>query len=236
MPAFEALARAWPRIVEDACEALGARPRRRHRGRRPRPSGGVRLLRQQAAHHRRGRAWSRSPTRRASNGSTPSATRAARPTWAGSTTTASASTTACRTSPARSGIAQLERLDEMLAGARAGRRALPRGARRDRRAGAAVPRHRRRRARLVRVRRAASARRRSRRDGPRARASGHPEQALPAGDPPDELLPRALRPSRRASSRSARTSPRARWRCRSSPQMSEGQVERVAQTLSARWR
>ena len=42
-------------IVEDACEALGARPRRRHAGRRARPPGGLRLLRQQAADHRRGR-------------------------------------------------------------------------------------------------------------------------------------------------------------------------------------
>ena len=48
------------------------------------------------------------------------------------------------------------------------------------------------------------------------REQGHRLQALPAGDPPDELLPRALRPPRRASSRSARTWPRARWRCRSS--------------------
>ena len=38
----------------------------------------------------------------ARRGSTPSATRAARPTWAGSTTTGSASTTGCPTSPARS--------------------------------------------------------------------------------------------------------------------------------------
>ena len=41
--------------------------------------------------------------RRTRSASTPSATRAARPTWAGSTTTGSASTTACRTSRARSG-------------------------------------------------------------------------------------------------------------------------------------
>ena len=62
----------------------------------------------------------------------------------------------------------------------------------------------------------------------------HPEQALPAGDPPDELLPRALRPPRRASSRSARTSPRARSRCRSSRRSSEGQVARVAERAARR--
>ena len=90
-------------IVEDACEALGARARRRRRGRRPRPPGGVRLLRQQAAHHRRGRDAHARLRRAQGARSTPSATRAARPTWAGSTTTGSASTTACRTSRARSG-------------------------------------------------------------------------------------------------------------------------------------
>ena len=52
MPAFEAL--GLP-IVEDACEALGAVHADGDGGRRARPSGGVRLLRQQAAHDRRGR-------------------------------------------------------------------------------------------------------------------------------------------------------------------------------------
>ena len=79
------------------------RPRRRRRGRRPRAPGRVRLLRQQAAHHRRGRHARASGSARAQAArSTPSATRAARPTWAGSTTTGSASTTASRTSRARS--------------------------------------------------------------------------------------------------------------------------------------
>ena len=60
--------------------------------------------------------------------STPSATRAARPTWAGSTTTGSASTTASRDLACALGLAQLERLDDMLA-ARARVAALvPRGA------------------------------------------------------------------------------------------------------------
>ena len=54
----------------------------------------VRLLRQQAADHRRGRDGHARRRRRSRSASTPSATRAARPTWAGSTTTAWASTTA----------------------------------------------------------------------------------------------------------------------------------------------
>ena len=70
------------------------RARRRHAGRRARQPGVVRLLRQQAADDRRGRHGHARPTRRSRSASTPSATRAARPTWAGSTTTASASTTA----------------------------------------------------------------------------------------------------------------------------------------------
>ena len=56
------------------------------------------------------------------------------------------------------GLAQLERLDGMLAARGAGRRALPRGAGRDRGARAALRGSRRRRARLVRVRRPAAAR------------------------------------------------------------------------------
>ena len=95
------------------------------------------------------------------------------------------------------GLAQLDRLDGMLDAPGTGRRALPRGARRHRGPRAAVRGPRRRPARLVRLRRPGAARRagaRRRRPGP-ARPR-RPEQALPAGDPPDELLPRALRPSR----------------------------------------
>ena len=79
------------------------RPRRRRAGRRRAATRPCSLLRQQAADDRRGRDGHARPTRRSRSGSTPSATRAARPTWTGSTTTGSASTTACRTSPARSG-------------------------------------------------------------------------------------------------------------------------------------
>ncbi len=81
-------------IVEDACEALGAVHAdgtpvggRGHAGR-------LRLLRQQAAHDGRGRDGHHRRRRRARSASTASATRGARRTWAGSTTTASASTTA----------------------------------------------------------------------------------------------------------------------------------------------
>ena len=94
------------------------------------------------------------------------------------------------------GLAQLERLDDMLA-ARARvagwyREALAGLAARAR-AGAAVRGRRRRRARLVRVRRAAAARRRPRRHGARAARARRAVQAVPAGDPPDVVLPRALR-------------------------------------------
>ena len=95
----------------------GARrgPRRRRAVGGARQPGGVRLLRQQAAHHRRGRHGHGRLRRRDKERSTPSATRAARPTWAGSTTTGSASTTGCRDLACALGLAQLERLDEMLA-------------------------------------------------------------------------------------------------------------------------
>ena len=84
------------------------------RGRARQPER-VRLLPEQADHDGGGRRGGvrRRPTPRSA--STPSATRVARPTWAGSTTTGSASTTGSTTSPARSGVAQLERLDELLA-------------------------------------------------------------------------------------------------------------------------
>ena len=102
-PRFERLAAErglW--IVEDACEALGADPRRRRAGRRARQprrcSASTRTSRSPRA---RAAPWS-APTRPPRSASTPSATRAARPTWAGSTTTGSASTTASTTSPARS--------------------------------------------------------------------------------------------------------------------------------------
>ena len=72
--------------------------------------------------------WSRSAPTRTRSRSTPSATRAARPTWTGSTTTGSASTTGCRTSRRAIGLAQLERLDGMLADRARVAEQLPRGA------------------------------------------------------------------------------------------------------------
>ena len=92
------------------------------------------------------------------------------------------------------GIAQLERLDELLA-ARARVAALLRGGARGRRGTRPpVPRPGRRPARLVRVRGAAAARRPPRLSGGRdARARGGHE-AVPARHPPHELLPGALRP------------------------------------------
>ena len=73
----------------------GARGDRRRRGRvgAPRQPGDVRLLRQQAADHGGGGHARRAPTPRSPRGCAASATRAAPATWAGSTTTGSASTT-----------------------------------------------------------------------------------------------------------------------------------------------
>ena len=126
------------------------------------------------------------------------------------------------------GLAQLERLDELLAGrARVAGALLP-GAGGHRGAGAALPRRGRRPAQLVRLRGAASAGRRPRRRRRGAARARRGLQALPARDPPDELLPRALRTprgrvpglrGRGAAVAGAALLPRARRRA---------QVERVA--------
>ena len=80
------------------------------------------------------------------------------------------------------GLAQLDRLDGMLADRARAASLVPRGAGRLRRAGAAVRGLRRRRARLVRVRRPAPARRRPRRHDPGAgwRAACSPSRTCPA--------------------------------------------------------
>ena len=92
------------------------------------------------------------------------------------------------------GVAQLERLGELLAGAGAGRGAVLGGAGGRRGNRPALRRRGRQPAQLVRLRGAAAAGRGPRLRGRRdARARGGHE-ALPARDPPDELLPRALRP------------------------------------------
>ena len=118
----------YPADVAGARGASGCRssrtPARRSAPSTPtgRPVGGrghpavVRLLRQQAAHHGRGRDGHHGRRRRTRCASTPSATRAAPRTWAGSTTTGSASTTGSTDIACALGLAQLERLDEMLAG------------------------------------------------------------------------------------------------------------------------
>ena len=114
------------------------------------------------------------------------------------------------------GLAQLERLDGMLAD-----RAQVAAWYREALAGfegleLPVRGRRRRRPRLVRVRGPAPARRRARRHDPGARGARDPVQALPAGDPPHVLLSRGALATARVSSRSARTSRRARSRSRSS--------------------
>ena len=117
-------------------------------------------------------------------------------TWAGSTTTGSASTTGCRTSPARSGWPSSSASTRCSPAARAWPRCYREALAGHRGAAAAVPRCRRRPPRVVRVRRPAPARRRPRRRRARARRARDPEQALLPGDPPDELLPRAVRAPR----------------------------------------
>ena len=76
-----ALERLGVPIVEDACEALGAVYADGGHGRRTRSPDGVRVLRQQAAHDRRGRDGRRSPIPSSRSASTPSATRDAPRTW-----------------------------------------------------------------------------------------------------------------------------------------------------------
>ena len=103
-------------IVEDACEALGAVHADGVAGRRARPSGGVRLLRQQAADDRRGRHGHH--RRRGGQGAhrlrAQPGPRAR--TWTGSTTTASGFNYRLVDVACAIGLAQLDRLDGMLAG------------------------------------------------------------------------------------------------------------------------
>ena len=154
------------------------------------------------------------------------------PTWAGSTTTGSASTTGSPTSPAALGVAQLERLDEMLADARRGRRAATREAlaghrgRSSRRAPTAAP------SGAAGSSTRSGSRRRVDRDAVdrRARASAA-SPARPTCRASTSSRTCASSATARASSRSPRTPRRARWRCRSSRAMTRGQVERVAEAL-----
>ena len=158
-----ALAAAWPAIVEDACEALGARPRRRHAGRRARPPGRVRLLRQQAADDGRGRDGH--ARRRGAEGAHrlraqpgPGAGHGlARP------RPARLQLPPLATSRARSGSPSSSGSTRCSPAARASPRCYREALAGIEGLGAAVRGRRRRRARLVRVRRAAAARRRPRR-------------------------------------------------------------------------
>ena len=175
-----ALERLGLPIVEDACEALGARARRRRGGRRARAPGGVRLLRQQADDDRRGRhgharrggpegadRQRAQPGPRARHG-------LARPRPAG-----------IQLPPLRDrlrdrpGAARPPRRDARRARPRRGR--LRRGARRHRGARAAVPRRGRQRSRLVRLhRRRCRAAWTATRRSARLRDARGAEQALPA--------------------------------------------------------
>ncbi len=204
-------------LVEDACEALGAV----HADGTPVGARGnlvgVRLLPEQAADDGGGGRRDRRLGRRSRSASTPSATRAARPTWAGSTTTGSASTTASTTSPARSASRSSSASTRCSPPARASpalyTEALGRG-RGPRRL--PCPDADGDRAQLVRLRGPAAARRRSRRGRHGAARARRGLQAVPARDPPDELLPRALRPPRGRVPGLRGRRRAARWRCRSS--------------------
>ena len=179
-------------IVEDACEALGARHADGRAVGGARPPCGLRLLSQQAADDREGGMLTLATRGRSSEriDSERNQGRAPDMGWLDHDRLGfnyRLSDIACAI-----GVAQLDRLDACSPRARvAGCTASARGYRGP---GAALRGRRRRRARVVRVRRAAphgvDATRRSRRCG-----RGHPEQALSARDPTDELLPRALRPS-----------------------------------------
>ena len=197
MPGFERLAAdrgLW--MVEDACEALGAVHADGTRGGRARQPGHVRLLPQQAAGHGRGRRPDQprrglqgarrqraQPGPRARHG-------LARPRPAG------LQLPAVRRWPARSGWPSSSAWTRCWPAGRAWRALYGQAlagveglelpcpdAGGDRRSWFVY---------VVQL----PAGRRPRRHHPRAARAGHRLQALPAGDPPDELLPRALRPPR----------------------------------------
>ncbi len=169
--------------------------RRRERGGLAREPGGVRLLRQQAAHDGRGRdrddrgpRGQGAPRLRAQPGPR-TGHGLAGPRQARLQLPALGHRLRARCRAARAPGRDAGR-------PQARRRPLPRGAQRRRGARPALRGAGRDAARMVRVRRAAARGLRARRDDPRAGGARHPEQALPARDPPDELLPRALRPPR----------------------------------------
>ena len=151
------------------------------------------------------------------SGSTASATRAARPTWAGSTTTGWASTTGSPTSPARSGWPSSSGSTRCWPTVRAWRRSTARRWPGSRASSCPAPTTGGdRRSWFVYVVQLPRGRRPRRRDRGAARARRRLE-AVPAGDPPDELLPRALRPPRGRVPRLRGRRRAARSRCRSSP-------------------
>ena len=214
LPAFEAL--GLP-IVEDACEALGAVHADGTLGGWTRASRGVRVLRQQAAHDGGGgHGDHRGP--RARSASTPSATRAARPTWAGWTTTGWASTTGCPTWRARSAWRSWP-ASTTSSPAGLGSRTVPRGPGRRRGPGAALPGRRRTRRGwfvfVVQVPPAPTGTRSCAACGAR-----RAEQALPAAI---HLMTfyRSASATARASSPSARRSPRASLALPFFPEMTE---------------
>ena len=218
MPELEALAAEHGLgILEDACEALGAVD---SEGRRVGARGNLATFAFYANKQMttgEGGMIVPPDAARSPRACAASATRAAPPTWAGSTTAASASTTASPTSPprsasprsrsstrcssARAAVAAL--YAERLAGDRGRARRRSPAAARELRSWFVYP-----------VRLAAG--RRPRRDDRPPRRARHRHQGLPALHPPlpapaRARLPRGPVPGRRSRLR------RARWRCPSSP-------------------
>ena len=102
-------------MLEDACEALGAVDAEGVRVGARGHLADLRLLRQQAADHGRGRDDRRRRRPRSRPACAASATRAARRTWAGSTHDRLGFNYRLTELQAALGVAQLERLDELLA-------------------------------------------------------------------------------------------------------------------------
>ena len=116
--------RAGLGLLEDACEALGAVDAEgREVGSRGNLAAFAFYANKQLTTGEGGMLVRRRPRDRGARCAA-SATRAARRTWTGSTTTGSASTTGSPSVQAALGVAQLERLDELLAARAARRRAL----------------------------------------------------------------------------------------------------------------
>ena len=243
MPALERLAAdRGLGLLEDACEALGRRRRRRAAVGSRGNLADLRLLRQQAADDGRGR----DARRRRPRGRGAAAQRAqpgpgaghglGRPRPARLQLPPHRAPGGARRRPARA-PRRAARRPRACRGHlhRAPRGARLRGARRrgrPRRARAAVRRPWRGAAQLVRLRRPAAGGGRPRRGARRPRPARGRGQGLHAVHPPDGASTASGSAIARASSRSPRTPRRGCWRCRSSPRSPSAQIDRVCEALA----